>query len=115
MIRYTGRRSGRTITTPVQYVHTGDDVLVLVGRSETKTWWRNFSSDRPLDVLVRGRWLAMTARAVRGADQPDVIAPLLAAYLSRFPRAKRSLGDGTPADMAKRAMIVHCRLRDVES
>ena len=111
LIRYTGRRSGRTITTPTQYARSGDDLLILVGRPEAKAWWRNFLSERDIDVLVQGEWLQMTARVVRGADEPDVVLALLEAYLKRFPRARASLGNGTLDDMAKRAVIVRCRLR----
>lgn len=96
LIRYKGRRFGREITTPTQYANCGDDVLILVGRPETKTWWCNFRSERDLDVLVRGQWSPMTALAVVGADGADAILPLLDAYLTRFPRAQRTLGDGTP-------------------
>lgn len=110
-IRYTGRRSGRTITTPTQYARSGADVLILVGRSEAKTWWRNFSTDRDIDVLVQGQWLQMTARAICGADEPDMITPLLYEFLNRFPRVKRSLGEGGVEDRARRAVIVRCRLR----
>jgi deazaflavin-dependent oxidoreductase (nitroreductase family) len=111
LIRYTGRRSGRTITTPTQYTRSGDDLLILVGHPEAKAWWRNFLGDRDIDVLVRGQWLAMTARVVRGADEPDELLPLLDEYLKRFPRAKASLGNGTLQDMVKRTVIVRCRLR----
>lgn len=111
LVRYTGRRTGRTITTPTQYARSGDDVVILVGRPESKTWWRNFLSDRDIDVLVKGQWLAMTARVVRGADGPDELQPLRDEYLKRFPRAKASLGNGTLEDVVKRAVVVRCRLR----
>ena len=111
MLRYTDRRSGRTITTPTQYVRSGDDVVILVGRPESKTWWRNFRSDRDIDVLVQGQWLEVTARVGRGADQPDEVLPLLDGYLKRFPRAKASMGNGTLEDAVKRAVMVRCRLR----
>ena len=93
LVRYTGRRSGRQFITPAQYVEHGADVLILVGHAETKTWWRNFRSDRDLEVLVRRTWRTMTARAVVGTDEPGTIAPLLDAYLQRFPKAARLLGD----------------------
>ena len=111
LIRYEGRRSGRQITTPTQYAQRGQDVVILVGRPETKTWWRNFSADREVDVLLRARWTPMTARAVVGADEPATMAPLLGAYAVRFPRAAASLGPGTSEDRARRAVIVWCRPR----
>lgn len=93
LLRYTGRRSGRRFVTPVQYCEHGTDLLVLVGHAEAKTWWQNFRTDYDLDLLVRRTWLPMTARAVVGADDPDRIAPLLDAYIKRFPKATRLLGD----------------------
>ncbi len=111
LVRYTGRRSGKQITTPTQYARLGDDVVIMVGRPETKTWWRNFLADGDLDVLVRGRWLPMRARAVEGRNDLDAIAPLVDAYLKRYPRAAKQLGDGTPADRARRAVVVWCRPR----
>lgn len=111
LVRYTGRRSGRQFVTPTQYAPRGDDVLILVGRPEVKTWWRNFTTDGDIDLLVRRRWLPMTARAVIGADDPVTITPLLNAYLERFPRAARTLGDDSSGSRAERAVIVWCRPR----
>lgn len=118
LVRYTGRRSGRLITTPTQYARLGQELIVLVGRPESKTWWRNFRTDQEVEVLVEGRWLPMTARAVVGADEPDTIAPLLAAYRQRFPRSGRSSraaeagSDRDPErDPAAGSVIVWCRPR----
>ncbi len=55
-LRYQARRSGRHIALPVSYARTGDNVVVRVGRAETKTWWRNFHNPRPLSVWLDGRW-----------------------------------------------------------
>ena len=53
----------------------------------------------------------MRAQAVIGADEPDVIEPLLDTYLDRFPKAGRVLGEGTMQDRARRAVVVRCRPR----
>jgi len=37
VIRYTGRRSGRTVTTPTQYAVYLDGLVIFVGRPGTKT------------------------------------------------------------------------------
>ena len=110
VIRYTGRRSGRRYSTPTQYVQHGDDVLILAGRSDDKTWWRNFRTDRDLEVLIRGEWRPMTGRAVVGADDPDAVSPLLDAYLERFPKAAGSLGPDRETRL-RRAVVVRCRPR----
>ena len=111
LIRYEGRRSGRTITTPTQYARFGDDVVIMVGHPDRKAWWRNFETERDLDVLVRRKWLPLRGRVVRGGDEPAVAAPLLDAYLARFPRAARALGNGTRDQQLGAAVFVWCRPR----
>lgn len=109
LVRYTGRRTGRTIVTPVQYVTLGDDVVILSGRPDTKTWWRNFKREGDIEVLVRGTWCRLRARAISGAEQPATVRPLLDQYLHRFPRAARSLPGDTPEARAAAALLVWCR------
>lgn len=103
LVRYTGRRTGRQHLTPTQYARRGDELVILVARPETKSWWRNFTTERELDVLVRRQWLPMTARAVRRSDEPDTVAPLLDVYLRRFPKVAGSVGSDP--------MVVWCRPR----
>lgn len=111
VVRYQGRRTGQTFATPTQYAAHGDGLVILVGRAATKSWWRNFREDYDLEVLVAGEWRPMVGRAVLGVDEPDVIAPLLRAYLERFPKASRviegSTGDGEP----EATVVVWCRPR----
>jgi hypothetical protein len=52
---YTGRRSGRTFSTPVGYQRAGDTVTISVSLPERKTWWRNFTGDGgPLSLHLDG-------------------------------------------------------------
>lgn len=111
LVRYTGPRTGRPITTPVQYAADGDQLVILVGRPRSKRWWRNFRQERALEVLLHRRWVPMTGRALSGADAADEVAALLATYLARFPKAERAL-DGDGADERLRsAVLVRCRPR----
>lgn len=101
LVRYRGRRSGRWIETPVQYVELDDGIVVLVGRPDSKRWWRNFSTGADLDVLVQGVWRSLYARVVRERDEPALAARLLDAYVARFPSSRRSLpaaGDSSVGD-----------------
>ena len=52
-IRYVGRRSGRTIETPVGYRRAGEKIVINVMSPDKKTWWRNFETERDVDVLMR--------------------------------------------------------------
>jgi hypothetical protein len=44
-VTYTGRRSGRTFSTPVAYRRAGNVVTIRVGLPDAKSWWRNFTGD----------------------------------------------------------------------
>lgn len=55
LITYTGRRSGRTISTPVAYRRRGDEVTIDVVLADRKVWWRNFVGEsRPLSLRLDG-------------------------------------------------------------
>lgn len=45
VVTYTGRRSGRTFSTPVAYQRKGDIVTIAVAFPDAKNWWRNFTGD----------------------------------------------------------------------
>jgi hypothetical protein len=106
LARYRGRRTGREVTLPVQYVRRGDHVLIVPGHPETKTWWRNFEDGtRPIDLLIQGRWVPMTAQVVRGNGQRREITPLLTAYATRFPGATRQWR----RDAAQPSVVLDCR------
>ena len=53
VIRYVGRRSGKTIELPVGYRRRADGtVLIGVAGPDSKSWWRNFLGDgAPLTLL----------------------------------------------------------------
>jgi deazaflavin-dependent oxidoreductase (nitroreductase family) len=66
-LRYTGRRSGREFTLPVQYALDGRRLLVAVQNPST-TWWRNFRTPQAVTVRLRGKILHGTARVVAPDD-----------------------------------------------
>ena len=68
LITYTGRRSGRTFTTPVAYSRSEKDVLrIRVELPDKKTWWRNFQGEgNALSLRLRG-----TERVGHGIAEKD--------------------------------------------
>lgn len=51
IITYVGRKSGRTISTPVAARRSGQQVSIGVAMPEQKTWWRNFVGEgAPLQI-----------------------------------------------------------------
>jgi hypothetical protein len=55
LITVTGRRSGRRYTIPVSYYEVGDAIVILVAEARTKSWWRNYRSPGPVELLLRGK------------------------------------------------------------
>jgi hypothetical protein len=55
VVSYTGRRSGKTFSTPVGYKRKGEVVDIEVMMPDAKTWWRNFSGEGgPLTLELDG-------------------------------------------------------------
>jgi hypothetical protein len=67
VVTYTGRRSGRTFSTPVGYRRSADVVTIGVRLPERKQWWRNFSGEGgPLSMELDGA--VQTGHAVADVD-----------------------------------------------
>src|SRR5262245_53812348 len=55
VVTYTGRRSGRTFSTPVGFRRERDTVTIGVAIPDAKNWWRNFTGDGgPLSLELDG-------------------------------------------------------------
>jgi hypothetical protein len=66
MLSYTGRRSGRSFSTPVAYRRTGNEITINANLPQTKTWWRNFLGDGgPITLQLNGAERAGHAVAKR--------------------------------------------------
>lgn len=76
LITYTGRRSGRSFTTPVGYRRTRDGVTIGVQLPDAKNWWRNFLDEGgPLTLHLDGvdrAGHAVARRDGRGRVSVDV-------------------------------------------
>lgn len=57
VIRYVGRRSGKTFEIPVGYRRSGGNLIIGVTAPDAKSWWRNFLGDgEPITLLnLNGR------------------------------------------------------------
>ena len=79
MLSYTGRRSGRSFSTPVAYRRTGDEITISANLPETKTWWRNFLGDGgPVKLQLDGTERIGHALAKRDTKGRVTIAVRLA-------------------------------------
>lgn len=84
LLRYTGRRTGRRIETPVGVHEVGGRTVVF-----TRSRWRaNFRGSGPVEAVQRGRVRRGTATTV---DDPEQAADLMLAVLAAG-RSPRQLG-----------------------
>ncbi|MGZ4516807.1 MAG: nitroreductase/quinone reductase family protein [Mycobacteriaceae bacterium] len=100
LLRYRGRRTGRSYELPVQYVRDGNRVWILPGLPEHKTWWRNLHDGAEVDLTLAGRRLHGHSVVLDQTREPE-LAEGVAAYLRGFPHARQALGATrpTPAEM----------------
>jgi hypothetical protein len=81
LITVMGRKSGRAITTPVNYARTGKQLLIT-SRTERK-WWRNLIGGAPVTVLLQGKTLRGMADTIAGIDA--AVVQKLKAFLAERP------------------------------
>lgn len=93
LMTYSGRKSGKHYTVPVNYVDM-DGVLWTVS-FRSRTWWRNFRGGEPVSLLLRRK--EVPARAFLVKDVQDVTAAL-ARLLEKNPAYARYLAIPTGAD-----------------
>ena len=84
LLTTTGRRSGKSRTTPLLYIRDGDAFAVVAsngGSDYTPAWWLNLRSDPHADVEIGRAHTPVTARKA----SPEEHARLWAAFTSGFP------------------------------
>jgi hypothetical protein len=67
-IRYVGRRSGKTIETPVGYRRSADGIIINVTAPDSKTWWRNFLGEGAPITLLKLDGQDRTGHAIASRD-----------------------------------------------
>ena len=81
LLRFTTRRTHRTIALPLRYAATGDGLICFT--TDNAKWWKNFEDSRSVTAIVARRPIAGVASASRvqvGASLDE-----LRCFLSRFP------------------------------
>jgi deazaflavin-dependent oxidoreductase (nitroreductase family) len=113
LITFTGRKSGKTFTTPVSYSQSGDQVSIFTHAN----WWKNLRSDTPVTLRIKGRELQGLPEPV--AADKQVVAAGLSEHLKKVPSDARYYGvtfddQGNPsaAEVEKASQtVVMIRLR----
>ncbi len=87
VLTFTGRKSGRQISTPVGYTRLGDRLVCTSLRR--RTWWRNLRGGAPVKLYLQGRSSPALAQAVE--NDADVRRGF-AEYFRLVPAARRMYG-----------------------
>jgi hypothetical protein len=66
LISYNGRRSGKEYSAPLNYVRDGNTLWVTSVR--TRTWWRNFNEEWPIQVLLQRKEIEGSGEAITEQD-----------------------------------------------
>ena len=83
LITFTGRKSGKSFTTPVSYSQTDDQVFIFTHAA----WWKNLRSGAPVTLCLQGREVRGLAEPV--AEDKQAIAAGLTAHLRKVPSDAR--------------------------
>ena len=104
LITVTGRKSGRKVTTPVNYYQDGSTLWVLT--NPERKWWRNVQSCAEVELRLRGKTALATAEVIR---DETALAGQIGEYVKRIPLSARALGvrvvqgQPDPSDLARAA------------
>ena len=79
LITFTGRKSGKTFTTPVSYSQEGDHLYIFTHA----TWWKNLHPDTPITLRLHGKDVQGLPEPV--AEDKKAVAAGLMAHLRRLP------------------------------
>ena len=83
LLTTTGRRSGKSRTTPMMFHRDGDRVLVIasnVGAAAHPDWYRNLAADPHVTVEIGDETYPALARTTEGPDRERVWAELKERY-----------------------------------
>jgi deazaflavin-dependent oxidoreductase (nitroreductase family) len=79
LITFSGRKSGKTYTTPVSYSQHDDQVTIFTHAA----WWKNLRGGAPVTLRLRGREFQGPAEPV--AEDKKAVAAGLMAHLRKVP------------------------------
>ncbi len=107
LISFTGRKSGKTYTTPVSYSQAGSQVTIFTHAA----WWKNLRAGEPVSLRIRGRDVRALPEPVAGDDL--ALAAGLSAHLRQVPSDARyyavtfdQRGNPNAAEVAKAVQTV---------
>lgn len=85
LLSFTGRRSGKTYTTPIAYLKRPGEIV----STTDSPWWKNLVGGAPVSARVAGVVYRGTGEAVTDPDQAAQILAELVAHQASYARLAR--------------------------
>ncbi len=95
LITVTGRKTGKRISTPANYVCAGNKIIIT--SDQQKNWWRNLRENPSVTIILKNQEFNTEARLVESGDE---LLIYLEKYFTGLPSAAKYLhvtrnADGT--------------------
>lgn len=81
LISFTGRKSGKSFTSPVRYIR--DNNVVQCFTAKTNQWWKNVSANPSVTLRVQGK--DYNVEMATETEQTEKIEAAIRALLKQFP------------------------------
>ena len=92
LVSVTGRKSGKTISTPTNYLHDGNTLWVISWRD--RKWWKNLRGGTDMRVLLAGRSVEGRGQVIEAEKE---VAQSLFDYYRRVPKVAKYVEIGLDA------------------
>jgi deazaflavin-dependent oxidoreductase (nitroreductase family) len=83
LVHHRGARTGTERTTPLMYLHDGDDIVIFAskaGAPDNPDWFHNLRANPETTVEVGTETVAVRARVAEGGERDDLWSRQKAAY-----------------------------------
>jgi len=87
IITLTGRKTGKPVSTPVNYVEDGKQLIIT--SKPDRSWWRNARGGADAELQLRGRSVTGRAQVV---EEPAAVAAQLVRYFKHVPQFAKYSG-----------------------
>jgi deazaflavin-dependent oxidoreductase (nitroreductase family) len=92
LVTVTGRKSGKTISTPTNYVRDGNSLWVISWRD--RTWWRNLRGGANVRLLLAGKSVEGRGQVI---EEEKAVAQSLFDYYRKVPQVAKYVEIGLDA------------------
>jgi deazaflavin-dependent oxidoreductase (nitroreductase family) len=113
LLTTTGRRSGKTKTTPLLYLEDEGNLVVVAtndGAPRHPSWYLNLETNRRARTQIRGSSFEVEARTVEGEERAE-LWPRLAEMYANYERDQRRAGRELPVVALKRLLAAEERVQ----